>query len=107
MRDLHRAAREGEEIHWRDGRGQHIVSSWHGPELPAPEGRSHGSGGICFTPEGNVVLVTWPGVAWEFPQGRPEEGEDWRATLDREVLEEACASVEEATLLGFARGVCI
>ena len=29
------------------------------------------------------------------------------ATLDREVLEEACASVEEATLLGFARGVCI
>ena len=106
MRDLHRAAREGEEIHWRDGRGQHIVSSWHGPELPAPEGRSHGSGGICFTPEGNVVLVTWPGVAWEFPQGRPEEGEDWRATLDREVLEEACASVEEATLLGFARGVC-
>ena len=53
------------------------------------------------------MLVTWPGVAWEFPQGRPEEGEDWRATLDREVLEEACASVEEATLLGFARGVCI
>ena len=33
-------------------------------------------------------------------------GEDWRATLEREVLEEACASVEEATLLGFAKGVC-
>ena len=51
--------------------------------------------------------MTWPGVAWEFPQGRPEKGEDWRATLDREVLEEACAPVEEATLLGFAKGVCI
>ena len=96
-------AREGEEFGSRDGRGQKRVASWHPPELPAPAGRPHGSAGICFTPEGNVVLVTWPGVAWELPAGRPEVGEDWRATLDREVLEEACAVVEDATLLGFIR----
>ena len=101
------AAREGEEFGFRDGRGQDWVASWHPPELPAPAGRPHGSAGICFTPEKNIVLVTWPGVAWKFPAGRPEVGEDWRATLDREVLEEACAVVEDATLLGFAKHVCI
>ena len=39
---------------------------------------------------------------------RPARGrdEDWRATLDREVLEEACARVETASLLGFSRGLC-
>lgn len=37
----------------------------------------------------------------------PEGDEDWRATLEREVLEEACARVDEASLLGFSRGVCI
>ncbi len=54
-----------------------------------------------------MVLVTWPGVSWEFPAGRPEGDEDWRATLDREVMEEACAVVEDATLLGFIKGVCV
>ena len=51
--------------------------------------------------------MTWPGVSWGIPGGRPEVGEDWRATLEREVLEEACASVEEARLLGFAKTDCI
>ena len=102
-----RAARDGEAVHWRDDGGQDIVSSWHRPELPAPDGKPHGSAGICFTPEGKVVLVSWPGVSWEFPGGRPMRDEDWRATLDREVLEEACASVEEATLLGFVKMVCV
>ena len=107
MIDLDHAAQEGEEFAFRDKRGQEIVVSWHPPELPAPSGKSHGAAGICFTPEQKVVLVTWPGVRWEFPAGRPEGNEDWRATLDREVLEEACASVEKATLLGFAKGVCL
>ena len=47
--------------------------------------------------------MTRPGISWEFPAGRPDGDEDWRATLDREVLEEACAVVEDATLLGFVR----
>ena len=102
-----RPAREGEEFRSRDGRGQEWVLSWHPPELPAPAGRANGSAGICFTPENDIVVVTWPGVAWKFPAGRPEEDEGWRATLDREVMEEACAVVEDATLVGFARGACV
>ena len=103
----YRAARDGEQFYWRDSRGQEFISSWHPPGSPVPDGTPHGSGGVCFTPEQTVVLVTRPGVLWEFPQGRPEGDEEWRATLDREVHEEACASVEEATLLGYARGICI
>lgn len=100
---FYRAARDGEQIRWFDSRGQSVVSSWHPPELPAPEGKSHGSGGICFTREQHVVLVSRLGVAWEFPQGRPQGSEDWRATLDREVFEEACARVQKAMLLGFVK----
>ena len=37
------------------------------------------------------------------PKATKTGGRPWT----REVLEEACASVEEATLLGFARGKCI
>ena len=104
MTDLNPVAQEGQEFRYRDGVGQDWVESWHPPELPAPDGRPNGSAGICFTPEGEVVLVTGPGAGWAFPGGRPEGDEGWRDTLDREVLEEACAVVEDATLLGFMRG---
>ena len=105
MSKLDHVAQEGEEFGFCDRQGQDIVISWHPPEPGAPAGTNHGAGGICFTPEGKIVLVTWPGFAWDFPAGRPEAGEDWRATRDREVFEEACAVVEEATLLGFSRAV--
>ena len=51
------------------------------------------------------MLVSSDGRSWCLPGGRPEGDEDWRATLDREVLEEACARVETASLLGFSRGL--
>ena len=106
MADSYHAARDGEEIYWRDANGQDIVSSWHSPALFPPDGRRWGAADICFTRDGDVVLVRESG-SWVFPGGRPEEGEDWRATLDREVLEEACVSVDDATLLGFAKGECV
>ena len=101
-------AREGQQYEFRDRAGQDWLHSWHSGEFPPPDGRPHGSGGICFTPEGNVVLVKQPPAirGWEFPAGRPEGDEDWRATLEREVLEEACAVVQSATLHGFIRGAC-
>ena len=98
-----RLAREGQAFRFRDDLGQDWAESWHPPEPSGPDGKPNGSAGICFTPEKDVVLVTRPGVEWEFPAGRPEGDEDWRATLDREVLEEACAVVEAATLLGFLK----
>ena len=100
-------AREGNEYAFRDDRGQDGMLSWHPPECPPPEGARHGSGAICFTPDGSVVLVRQPDLDWEFPAGRPEGDEGWRATLVREVLEEACAVVQDATLLGYSRGACL
>lgn len=87
-------------------RGQDWLQSWHPADVP-PDGKNHGAAGVCVTPEGHLILVTENGKDWDLPAGRPEPGEDWRQTLDREMLEETCCRVQDATLLGFARGVCI
>jgi 8-oxo-dGTP pyrophosphatase MutT (NUDIX family) len=86
--------------------GQTWLNSWHGPGV-APEGRRHGSAGICLTAGREVVLVTEDGARWDLPAGRPEGDETWEQTLRREMLEEACVDVGTATLLGFVRGRCI
>ncbi len=86
--------------------GQDWLVSWHPPTLPPPRGTPHGSAAVCLTLDDRAVLVRAAGAAWDLPGGRPEGDEDWRATLDREVFEEACAMVEDATLLGFSRGIC-
>ena len=67
----------------------------------------HGAEGVCVTPAGEVVLISPDGKLWDLPAGRPEMGETWEDTLRREMLEEACATVLEATLLGFTRGACV
>lgn len=86
--------------------GQRWQTAWH-PPGDAPPGRRHGSLGICVTPDGSVVLVSADGLTWEFPAGRPEGNEGWEVTLRREVMEEACAVVTRARLLGFSRGRCV
>lgn len=72
-----------------------------------PVGTRHGSAAICLVSASEAVLVSEDGVVWDIPGGRPERDESWRATLDREVREEACAEVEGALLLGFSRGECV
>ena len=86
--------------------GDTWLCSWHGPGA-MPEGTPHGAGGMCVTPEGEVVLVTGDRVRWDAPAGRPEPGETSEETLRREVSEEACVRVVSARLLGFSRGACI
>jgi ADP-ribose pyrophosphatase YjhB (NUDIX family) len=102
---MHNAAIDGEQAEFHDA-GQTWLASWHPPALPPPAGRPHGSSAICFTPDGDVVMVSEDGESWSIPGGRPEPGEDWRQTLDREVFEEACAVVQDATLLGYTRAIC-
>ena len=99
-------ARDGEEFRFRD-RDQDWIGMWHPPVLPAPRGTRHGSAAICLTSHDDVVLVSSDGETWGLPGGRPEGDENWRATLEREVLEEACARVDEATLLGFSTGAVV
>jgi len=86
--------------------GQRWFLTWH-PDPDAPDGRAHGSAGICVTDFRNVVLISSDGVTWDLPAGRPEGDESWEETLRREMLEEACAEVTEARLLGFCRSRCV
>src|SRR5712692_6993647 len=97
-------ARDGEEFTVRVNGGDWIVA-WH-PGSKAPEGTPHGATAICLTADGGLVLIGNDGERWGLPGGRPEKEESWAQTLHREVLEEACAKVVQARLLGFTRGRC-
>jgi ADP-ribose pyrophosphatase YjhB (NUDIX family) len=99
-------AADGEEFRVHSN-GQDWIASWHPSVSGPPAGKPHGAAAVCFIGDGQIVLVTEDGKSWGLPGGRPEGDEDWRETLDREVLEEACARVDDATLLGFSKGVCI
>lgn len=95
---------DGQEIEIETA-GQHWAVSWHSPPN-APDGRRHGSAGLCVSGD-DLVLVTHDGVNWDFPAGRPEGNESWEETLHREMLEEACAVITQARMLGFSRGHCV
>lgn len=95
----------GQQLPIRSGDQDWLVS-WHRPPDP-PTGIPHGAEGVCVTPLGEVVLISRDGTSWDLPAGRPEAGETWEDTLRREMLEEACATVRSARLLGFVRGECV
>ena len=98
-------ARDGEEFAAHPNSGRWILT-WH-PPSSIPDGTPHGAAGICLTADGGLVLISLDGKRWGLPARRPEAHESWEQTLRREMLEEACATVTQAQLLGFGRGVCI
>ena len=53
------------------------------------------------------MLISNDGERWGWPGGRPEGDESWEQTFRREILEETCAAVGDARLLGFCRSVCL
>jgi ADP-ribose pyrophosphatase YjhB (NUDIX family) len=79
---------------------------WHSP-VTEPEGTKHGANAFCITGDSHVVLISNDGEQWGWPGGRPEGDESWEQTLRREILEEACATVHGARLLGFCRARCV
>jgi ADP-ribose pyrophosphatase YjhB (NUDIX family) len=99
-----RVAPDGEEVP-APSNGDDWRLAWH-PPASAPPGQPHGANAFCVTADGEVVLISPDGERWGRPGGRPEPGESWKQTLEREILEEACATVTGARLLGFVRGRC-
>jgi ADP-ribose pyrophosphatase YjhB (NUDIX family) len=98
-------ARDSEEIAVRSNGGDWLIA-WH-PPTAVPEGIPHGANAFCVTADDRVVLISNDGERWGWPGGRPEDDETWEQTLRREVLEETCAIVVGAQLLGFCRTVCL
>jgi ADP-ribose pyrophosphatase YjhB (NUDIX family) len=100
-----RVAHDGEEFAVRSNEGDWLIA-WY-PPASVPNGKAHGANAFCVTAAGGVVLISSDGERWGWPGGRPEADESWEQTLRREILEEACAIVCNATLLGFCRAVCL
>ena len=98
-------ARDGEEFAVRSSGGDWLIA-WL-PPLATLDGIAHGANAFCVTASDHVVLISNDGERWGWPGGRPEGAESWEQTLRREVLEEACAVVVDARLLGFCRSVCL
>ena len=99
------AARDREQMRLHTNEQDWIVS-WH-PGDAEPAGTPHGAAGVCVTGDGQLVLISHDGRHWGFPAGRPEGDESAEETLSREMLEEACADVVGARLLGYARSQCV
>jgi ADP-ribose pyrophosphatase YjhB (NUDIX family) len=100
-----RIARDSEEFAVRSNGGDWLTA-WHAP-IDVPSGTPHGANAFCVTPDSQVVLISNDGVRYGWPGGRPEGDESWEQTRRREILEEACAVVSAARLLGFCRGACV
>jgi ADP-ribose pyrophosphatase YjhB (NUDIX family) len=98
-------ARDGQEFAVRSNGGDWLTA-WL-PPTAVPEGVAHGANAFCVIADDCVVLISDDGERWGWPGGRPEGDESWEQTLCREILEEACATVVDARLLGFCRSVCL
>jgi ADP-ribose pyrophosphatase YjhB (NUDIX family) len=95
-----RATVQVERIHWE---GRTVTATWQPPPFRPSRRLTTQALGLCFTDDGQIVLVTNDGANWTLPGGHPESGETLEATLVREVSEEACARVVESVYIGCQR----
>jgi 8-oxo-dGTP pyrophosphatase MutT (NUDIX family) len=86
---------------WADDRPFHIT--WLSPPFMPPLASTTQVYAICFTAEGQIVLISLDDGQWNLPGGTIEPGETLPQTLKRELWEEACAEVVVYTYIGCQR----
>lgn len=73
----------------------------HGPPCLAPRALIVDGAGRTLLLQRSADSRHWPGQ-WDLPGGKPEQGEDWTAALQREVFEETGLRVRLTGLVGAA-----
>ena len=89
--------RLGEQSTWE---GRPLIVEWLPSPFAPPRDLVTQASGVCFTDDGEIVLVAGAKHAWSLPGGHPEPGETLEQTLTREVREEACAEICHSVYLG-------
>src|SRR5512139_2617180 len=80
--------------------GRPLIVEWLSSPFTPPRDLVTQASGVCFTGDGEIVLVAGAQRAWSLPGGHPEPGETLEQALTREVREEACAGICHAVYLG-------
>ncbi len=90
--------------------GDHVAVSWKTVSEAGPKAAAARAEAAAFNDHGSLVAVQEADAAegaWTFPGGRREPGEAIEQTLQREVMEEACAEVVDHELLGYQHFVSL
>lgn len=80
--------------------GRHLEVIWTGGGAPPPRELVQQACGLCFTEDGQIVLIAGEGGQWNLPGGKPEPGETVEQAFVREVWEEVCAVAHRMAYLG-------
>ena len=80
--------------------GRSLTVTWQRAPFLPPRDLVTQVSGVCFTSDGQIVLVSSDGSNWSLPGGHLEPGETLEEALAREAWEEACARISHLTYLG-------
>jgi len=89
-----------ERVEWE---GRVTTVSWLAPPFRPERRLTTQALGICFTDDGQIVLISSDGENSTLPGGHPEVGEALEAVLERELREEACARLVSCEYIGCQR----
>lgn len=89
-----------ERIEW-DGRA--LTVTWLAPPFRPERRLTTQVLGLCFTRDGQIVLVSDDEEGWTLPGGHPEAGESLEVALERELREEASARLVACEYVGCQR----